>query len=71
MHMSSAGSKAELDRYIGYWKPYATSHTELDRDLALQQEVANAAKTLIEAVTAARSGRLVQAGEGLSDPRQK
>jgi multimeric flavodoxin WrbA len=71
MHMSSAGSKAELDRYIGYWKPYATSHAELDRDAALQQEVANAAKTLIEAVIAAQSGRLIQAGEGLSDPRQK
>jgi multimeric flavodoxin WrbA len=71
MHMSSAGSRAELDRYIGYWKPYATSHAELDRDVALQQEVANAAKTLIEAVVAARSGGLVEAGEGLSDPRQK
>jgi multimeric flavodoxin WrbA len=71
MRMSSAGSRAELDRYIGYWKPYATSHAELDRDVALQQEVANAAKTLIEAVVAARSGGLVEAGEGLSDPRRK
>jgi len=71
MHMSSAGSKAELDRYIGYFKPYATSHAELDGDLAVQQEVANAAKSLIEAVSAVRSGRLVQAGEGLSNPRQK
>jgi len=71
MHMSSAGSKAEIDRYVGYFKPYATSHAELDGDLAVQQEVANAAKTLIEAVSAARSGRLVRAGDGLSDPRQK
>jgi multimeric flavodoxin WrbA len=71
MDMASAGSKAQLDRYIGYFKPYATSHAELDRDLALQHEVANAAKTLIEAVAAVRSGRLVEAGEGLSDPRQK
>jgi hypothetical protein len=23
---------AELDRYIGYWKPYATSHEELDAE---------------------------------------
>jgi len=37
----------------------------------VQQEVANAAKTLIEAVVAARSGRLVHAGDDLSDPRQK
>jgi multimeric flavodoxin WrbA len=71
MHMSSAGSKAELDRYIGYFKPYATSHAELDGDLAVQQEVANAAKTLIEAVVAARSGRLSHAGDDLSEPRQK
>jgi multimeric flavodoxin WrbA len=35
----SAGAHAELDRYIGYWQPYATSHEELDRDKALQQEV--------------------------------
>lgn len=71
MHMTSAGSKAELDRYIGYWKPYATSHVEFDREVALQQEVANAGKTLIAAVTAARSGRLVQAGDGLTERRQK
>jgi cytochrome P450 len=40
-------------------------------DVAVQQEVANAAQTLIEAVTAMRAGRLVQAGERLPDPRQK
>lgn len=27
-----AGPSAELDRYIGYWKPYATSHDGLDAD---------------------------------------
>jgi multimeric flavodoxin WrbA len=71
MHLSPAGAKAELDRYIGYWKPYATNHAELDRDRAIQEEVANAAKTLIEGVDAVRSGRYVQAGRELREPRQK
>jgi multimeric flavodoxin WrbA len=71
MHLTPAGIKAELDRYIGYWKPYATSHAELDRDEAVQAEVANAATTLVEAVNAARSGRLVEAGRELQEPRQK
>jgi multimeric flavodoxin WrbA len=71
MHLCAAGPKSELDRYIGYWKPYATSHAELDQDVAIQDEVANAARTLIEAVDAVRTGRLVQAGLDLSDPRQK
>ena len=71
MHMESAGAEAELDRYIGYWKPYATSHDELDRDTALQEEVRNAARTLSEALKAQRAGRLHQSGEGLTDPRPK
>lgn len=71
MHMDSAGAQAELDRYIGYWKPYATSHDELDRDEAVQEEVRNAARTLAEALTAKRAGRLVQAGQNLPEPRPK
>ena len=49
---------AELDRYIGYWKPYATSHDELDREPSIQDEVRNAAWTLLEAVMAKREGKL-------------
>jgi hypothetical protein len=71
MNLRPAGVKAELDRYIGYWQPYATSHAELDRDKAVQAEVANAATTLVEAVNAARSGRWVDAGSTLAEPRQK
>ena len=52
---SRPGATAELDRYIGYWKPYATSHEELDRDEAIQEEVRNAARTLAEAVEAKRA----------------
>ena len=32
MGLEPGGNKAELDRYIGYWQPYATSHEALDRD---------------------------------------
>ena len=71
MHMAPAGTKAEVDRYIGYWKPYATSHEELDADEAIQGEVANAARTLIDAVVAKSFGSLIQAGADLPDPRQK
>ena len=71
MHLCPAGPLAELDRYIGYWKPYSTSHDELDQDEALQEEVRNAARALLQAVTAKRAGMLVEAGAGLQQPRQK
>jgi multimeric flavodoxin WrbA len=71
MHMAPAGNKAELDRYIGYWEPYATSHAALDRDHAIQKEVANAATALAQGVHAARSGQLPFPGENIPDPRQK
>ena len=54
----SAGHAAELDRYVGYYKPYATSHDELDRDEDFQEEVRNAARTLIAAVRLKRNGSL-------------
>ncbi|MBS0422057.1 MAG: flavodoxin family protein [Proteobacteria bacterium] len=60
-----------LDRYIGYWRPYATSHEELDRDVAVQEEVRNAARALVEAVHAGRSGKQVVPGADLQPPRDK
>jgi len=71
MHLISAGGQAELDRYVGYYEPYATSHEALDRDEPFQQEVRNAAVTLMEAVTARREGRLAEPGAGLKEPRPK
>ena len=71
MDLHPAGNLAEIDRYIGYWKPYATSHEELDRDTDVQDEVRNAAWTLLEAVKAKRAGQWTQAGERLEEPRQK
>jgi multimeric flavodoxin WrbA len=71
MDLVSAGPLAEIDRYIGYWKPYATSHDELDADEAMQEEVRNAARTLREAIIAKREGRMLAAGEALKQPRDK
>jgi multimeric flavodoxin WrbA len=71
MDLAPAGVNAELDRYIGYWKPYATSHEELDADHAIQEEVRNAARTLVEAAKANHAGKLLMAGRDLKPPRQK
>jgi multimeric flavodoxin WrbA len=44
----------ELDRYIGYYEPYATSHDALDRDVALHEEVQQLAERLGEKATVVR-----------------
>ena len=71
MQMESAGHAAELDRYVGYWEPYATSHEALDKDVAVQGEVRQAATTLAEALKAQQEGRWTSAGSWLRPPRQK
>ena len=68
--MAPAGPLAELDRYIRYGEPYATNHVSLDKDLAVQGEVRNAARTLADAVLA-RHGKAAIAGSELTPPRQK
>lgn len=71
MKLTPAGPDAELDRYIGYWEPYATSHDALDKDTNIQAEVRIAAEELARAMKARREGRLVTTYEGLESPRQK
>jgi multimeric flavodoxin WrbA len=71
MDLCPAGPTAELDRYIGYWKPYATSHEALDADTDIQAEVQNAARALLECVQADKMGKFVQGGAALKSPRQK
>jgi len=66
-----AGHKALLGSYVGYYQPYATSHDDLDADKQFQAEVANAARTLVEAVKMRRRGDLAQADAGLHGPREK
>ena len=71
MKLLPAGPAAEVDRYIGYMEPYATNHSAFDRDKAMQQEVRNAAETLLEAAIAKRLGQMTAAGANLPDPRPK
>jgi len=71
MHLQSAGETGELNRNIGYYRPYATSHDDLDADTAVQEEVRNAARTLAEAVRAKQAGRMAEAGRDLTEPRPK
>ena len=71
MDLTPAGSKAELDRYVGYYEPYATSHSALDKDAAFVAEVRNAAVALGEAISARRAGLLADPGRALTDPRPK
>jgi hypothetical protein len=69
--LSPAGSASELDRYIGYWKPCATSHADLDADTAFQEEVRNAARALLEGVLSKLESRLITIGKSLQKPRKK
>jgi multimeric flavodoxin WrbA len=71
MGLVPAGHAAELDRYVGYFEPYATSHDALDRDKAFQEETRNAARALAHAVKLLRAGKLVQPDARLSDVRPK
>ena len=71
MELVPAAAAAVLDRYIGYYEPYATSHEALDRDAALHEEVRHAARALVEGVRLNRAGRLPRADAQLGDPRPK
>ena len=71
MKMLPGEHDAEIDRYTGYWEPYATSHATLDRDINIQNEIRNAARSLADALVQARRGRLVAPGPNLTDIRQK
>src|SRR5436305_13056717 len=50
MDLLPAAPSAVVDRYVGYYEPYATSHEALDRDHSFQEETRNAARALVEAV---------------------
>ena len=71
MGLVSAGSQAELDRFIGYYEPYATSHETLDRDVDVQEETRNVARNVAQAVVALRAGKLQAVQPLLKRPRPK
>jgi multimeric flavodoxin WrbA len=71
MGLVDAGTKARLDRFIGYYEPYATSHDALDRDKDVQEEVRNVARAVVTAVREARNGKLSVPDAKLESPRPK
>ena len=71
MGFIDAGAQARLDRYIGYYEPYATSHDALDADIAVQEEARNVARAVAKAVVEIRAGRLQKVQPILSRPRPK
>jgi multimeric flavodoxin WrbA len=71
MDLIPAGNKSLVDRYIGYWQPYATSHDALDKDDGIVGETRNVAYAVARAVAALRDGTLTVPDKGLKAPRQK
>jgi multimeric flavodoxin WrbA len=71
MGLIDAGPPAQLDRFIGYYEPYATSHEALDRDVAVQQEARHVALAVAHAVKELRAGRLAAVQPQLRRPRPK
>jgi multimeric flavodoxin WrbA len=71
LEMIPAGPAAGLDRYVGYYAPYATSHDDLDRDTDFHAEVRNQALALVETVRQIRSGTYSRPDKGLEGPRKK
>jgi multimeric flavodoxin WrbA len=71
MGFVDAGPLAKLDRYIGYYEPYATSHEALDKDHALQEEIRAAARAVARSVKAERSGKLGPSAKEPERPRPK
>ena len=71
MGLVDAGAMARLDRFIGYYQPYATSHEELDRDKHVQEEVRNVARAVANAVGEMRAGKLSRPDAKLQRPRPK
>jgi multimeric flavodoxin WrbA len=71
MSLVSAGRTGEIDGYVGYMAPYATSHQALDRDNAFQEETRNAARALATAVKLQRAGKYERPDNALRDPNPK
>lgn len=69
--MIQAGPLAALDTWIGWYRPYATSHEDLDADEDTFTQVRNAALSLVNMVAQIRSGAYRAPDEGLHSPREK
>jgi len=67
----AAGHLSNVDRYIGYLRPYATSHEDLDKETATREDVRNVARAVVQAVKQLRNGELKPPDRRLKDPRPK
>lgn len=71
MGLIDAGAQSKLDRFIGYYEPYANSHEALDKDEAIREETRNVARAVATTVEALRAGRLQAIQPVLLNPRPK
>jgi multimeric flavodoxin WrbA len=71
MELVQAGGSGGLGRYLGYYRPYATSHDDLDRDEAFREETRLAALSLVETVRQLRAGRYTPPDAAFASPRPK
>jgi multimeric flavodoxin WrbA len=71
MGLIDGGAQARLDRYIGYFEPYATSHDTLDADMAVQEETRNVARSVSQVTAALRRGELKVGVHKPRSPRPK
>jgi multimeric flavodoxin WrbA len=71
MGLVQAGSSGIMDTWIGYYRPYATSHEDLDGQPETFAEVTNAALSLVEMVAQIRSGKYRAPDADLESPREK
>ena len=71
MGLVDAGAQARLDRFIGYYQPYATSHDDLDKDENVQEEARNVGRAVARVAQALRRGELGSELADLPRPRPK
>jgi multimeric flavodoxin WrbA len=71
MGLIDAGDQGRIDRYIGYYEPYATSHESLDADQGVQEETRNVARAVARFTQALRTDGLQVEMQKLPRPRPK
>ncbi len=69
--MVPAGPAAALETWIGWYKPYATSHEDLDADTDLLTQIEHAALSLATMARRIRTGAYESPSAGLHPPREK
>jgi multimeric flavodoxin WrbA len=69
--MIQAGPTGVHDTFIGYYKPYATSHRDLDEAPEVFAEATNAALSLVEMVRQIRAGEYRAPDRDLEPPVEK